>query len=122
MDKNQVTGLVLISGLLLVYFYFFAPKPTEEPPIENPVEMTTPDQDAIAQQEPEVQAQTLQAEAEQEIPQDSSETRTEGPFAEILNGEEKEVSIENDVAIFTFSTLGGSISSVELKKFETAAQ
>jgi YidC/Oxa1 family membrane protein insertase len=122
MDKNQVTGLVLISGLLLVYFYFFAPKPTEEPPIENPVEMTTPDQDPVSQQEPEVQAQTLQAEAEQDIQEDSSETGTQGPFAEILNGEEKEVSIENDVAIFTFSTLGGSISSVELKEFETAAK
>ena len=122
MDKNQVTGLVLISGLLLVYFYFFAPKPTEEPPIENPVEMTTPDQDPVSQQEPEVQTQTLQAEAEQDIQQDSSETGTQGPFAEILNGEEKEVSIENDVAIFTFSTLGGSISSVELKEFETAAK
>ena len=122
MDKNQVTGLVLISGLLLIYFYFFAPKPTEEEPVENPVEMTTPDQDPITQQEPEAQAQTLQVEAEQEIPQDSSETRAQGPFAEILNGEEREVSIENDVAIFTFSTLGGSITNVELKKFETAAK
>ncbi len=122
MDKNQVTGLVLISGLLLIYFYFFAPKPTEEQPVENPVEMTTPDQDPITQQEPEVQAQTLQLEADQELQRDSSQTGTEGPFAEILNGEEREVSIENDVAIFTFSTRGGSITSVELKEFETATK
>ncbi len=122
MDKNQVTGLVLISGLLLIYFYFFAPKPIEEPPVENPVEMTKPDQDVITQQEPEIQAQTFQAESDQEILQDSSDTNTQGPFANILSGEETEISIENDVAIFTFSTLGGSITHVELKEFETAAK
>jgi YidC/Oxa1 family membrane protein insertase len=122
MDKNQVTGLVLISGLLLIYFYFFAPKPAEEQPAGNPVEMTTPDQDAITQPEPQVQAQTIEAESDEEMKLDSADVKPQGPYTEILKGEDKDVSIENDVAIFTFSTLGGSISSVELKEFKTAAQ
>ena len=120
MDKNQVTGLVLISGLLLIYFYFFAPKPTEEQPVENPVEITAPDKEVVTQQETQKPAQTIQAEVDQGIKQDSSETKSQGPFTEILSGEDKEVSVENDVAIFTFSTLGGSIISVELKEFKTA--
>lgn len=122
MDKNQVTGLVLISGLLLIYFYFFAPKTKEEQPIENPVEITAPEQDAVTEQQPQVQNQILQAEANQGNQQDSIESNLQGPFAGILKGEDREVSIENDVAIFTFSTLGGSISNVELKEFKTASK
>jgi YidC/Oxa1 family membrane protein insertase len=122
MDKNQVTGLVLISGLLLIYFYFFAPKPAEEQPVDNPVEMTAPEQEPVSKQESKIQAQTIQAEAEQGIHQDTTEFKQEGPFAGILNGEDKVFEIENDVAIFTFSTLGGSITSVELKEFKTAAK
>lgn len=122
MDKNQVTGLVLISGLLLIYFYFFAPKPKEEQPIENPVEITAPEQDAVTEQQPQVQNQILQAEANQGNQQDSIESNLQGPYAGILKGEDREVSIENDVAIFTFSTFGGSISNVELKEFKTASK
>ena len=29
MDKNQAIGFVLMAALLMVYFYFFAPKPAE---------------------------------------------------------------------------------------------
>ena len=123
MDKNQVTGLVLISGLLLIYFYFFAPKPSEEQPIDNPVEMTSPvEQDGTQEQQPQIQAETIQAKPDQGIQPDTVEYNPEGPFAGILTGEEKEVTIENDVAIFTFSTLGGSITSVELKEFKTAGK
>ena len=31
MDKNQAIGFVLMAALLMVYFYFFAPKPPEQP-------------------------------------------------------------------------------------------
>ena len=30
MDRNALTGLVLITILMLVYFQFFAPKPPEQ--------------------------------------------------------------------------------------------
>mgnify|MGYP000860091499 CR=1 FL=1 len=48
MDKNSVTGIVLIMAMLLGYQYFFAPKE----PIENPkskIEATTPKKKAIVQ-------------------------------------------------------------------------
>jgi YidC/Oxa1 family membrane protein insertase len=48
MDKNSVTGIVLIMAMLLGYQYFFAPKE----PIENPkakIEATTAKNKAIVQ-------------------------------------------------------------------------
>lgn len=36
MDKNQATGLVLIFGILFLYFTFFAPKPEELPKTTKP--------------------------------------------------------------------------------------
>ncbi len=48
MDKNSVTGIVLIMAMLLGYQYFFAPKE----PIENPkakIEASSPKKKAIVQ-------------------------------------------------------------------------
>ena len=36
MDKNQITGLVLIMAMLLGYQFFFAPKIEPEKPQEKP--------------------------------------------------------------------------------------
>jgi len=120
MDKNQVTGLVLISVLLLVYFYFFAPKPKERQEGEEPVEMVSPDPQEVAELPEQMEELPAQAVVGEEEIQDTTQTSPEGPFAGIMDGEETEVTIENEVARFTFSTLGGSISSVQLKEFETA--
>lgn len=120
MDKNQVMGLVLISGLLLIYFYFFAPKPQEQQPAENPVEMVQPEQKPVVeQQQPALEPLAQEPSAITES-LDTTENQPTGPLSSILTGEEKEFVVENDVAKFTFSTLGGGISSVELKKFKTA--
>ena len=120
MDKNQVTGLILISGLLLVYFYFFAPKPKQQPTTEEPIEMVQPEQETVIEQKPAVQVTDTQQPALQPEKTDSLKTQPSGPFAGILTGEEQELTVENDVALFTFSTLGGGVISVELKDFVTA--
>lgn len=119
MDKNQVTGLVLISLLLLIYFYFFAPKPQDKPE-EQPVEMTQPAQPPAIEEQETITAQSPQQDP---VPAEKSDSTTIGStseFSHLLNGEARELIVENDVAIFTFSTRGGSVTSVELKDFETA--
>jgi len=120
MDKNQVTGLVLISGLLLAYFYFFAPKSQEQKPIEETREMVQPEQEPVVIQQPLTQEPLAQEQSVETETVDTFESDPSGPFSDFLIGEEKEVTIENEVAKFTFSTLGGGISSVELKDFKTA--
>ena len=122
MDKNQVTGLVLISLLLLVYFYFFAPKPPKQPPAQPQVETVQPEADSVAKQQQVIQEPPVQIQSDIIESVDTIQNEPTGPLASMLTGKEEEILIENDVAKFTFSTLGGSLSSVELKNFKTASK
>ena len=55
MDRNQVTGLILISLMLILYFQFFAP---------------TPQQQEIPTEQPQAQTEITQAEpAKAQVPQ-----------------------------------------------------
>jgi len=112
MDKNQVTGLILISLLLFAYYYFFAPKPAPEQPLEEPVEVIRESEKVLPQQEVIEDVRPQEAQAKDTTDHDSS-----GPFRSVLTGNDKEITIENDVALFTFSTLGGGIERVLLKEF-----
>ena len=112
MDKNQVTGLILISLLLLGYFYFaqdIQPPPQEQPP-QTEVQ-TTPGPDET----------TLQP-AENLAPDSAAFIRQQqefGELAQVMTGEAEDVTIENDELKVTFSTKGGAIKEVELKQYQT---
>lgn len=110
MDKNQVTGLVLISLLLFIYIYFFAPKPSSRPPaVKNQAE--APDTAKIRHSP----AETLR-------PAEKADTATLSEYKEIaplLTGKTRDIRVENEDAIFTFSTRGGQIKDVLLKEFLT---
>jgi YidC/Oxa1 family membrane protein insertase len=105
MDKNTITGLVLIFLLIVLWQNFFSPTP--EPVVNTPESTETPfnDEDAKVLQEP---------------------TQNTDP-KEILNSEidlrdslveEEIVILENEVLRLEFSTLGGIIKNATLKKFE----
>lgn len=114
MDKNQVTGLLLISLLLFAYYYFFAPKTVPEQPAEQPVEVIQDDAKVIPQEK------ELKDSIALTIPEiDTSAYDQAGPFSSVIHGEEKEITIENEVIRYTFSTRGGSIKRVLLKDFLT---
>jgi YidC/Oxa1 family membrane protein insertase len=110
MDKNQVTGLILMSVLMLVWFYFFQPKPQEQ----------------VESQEPVVEAPTVQTPSpieelvEQEEESDSVEMDATGPFSAMMNGKAEKIVIENDQVKYTFSNRGGIIREALLKEFFTA--
>ena len=58
MDKNSVTGIVLIMAMLLGYQYFFAPKE----PIENnkaKIEASRPKKNAIVQSKADLSAKSI---------------------------------------------------------------
>ncbi len=107
MDKNSAIGLTMISILLMVYFYFFAPQAEVVP--ENQKQTTTI-------------APTLQA----SVNQDSvSQSLLQQKFPELGNafmGEEKIIVLENEDIKLSLSSKGGFVKEVLLKKYKTSAK
>lgn len=114
MDKNQVTGLVLISVLMLVYFYFFVGKPQEPTNVEQPQELVQSTPETVIEKTTTFPEETINT------PEESVINEELGDFNNVLKGEEKEITIETDDVIYTFSTLGGNVTNVTLKEFFTA--
>lgn len=122
MDKNQVIGLVLLGILFIVYFQFFAPEPAVPENMESDKETT--------QQAPEMEKETDSATPQISTPVDTVETVNDsisrlenqqkyGVFAQASQGEEKEITLENNLVRIVFSTKGGIVKAVELKEFKT---
>ena len=103
MDKNQITGLVLIMAMLMGYQFFFAPK-------EKPLK---PQEKAkIAQKTPNSPAKIA--------PIDSNVAKTAaGDFATAALGTAKDVVLENKDIKVTFTSQGGRVKNVLLKNYET---
>jgi YidC/Oxa1 family membrane protein insertase len=110
MDKNSATGLFLISALLLIYLFFFAPK---EAPEKAPAKPTT-----TAATTPVQSADT--AVAATPAPLDSAAAaQTLGAFATAAQGTAQDVQLSNDNLVVTFSTKGGQVQAVRLNKYKT---
>ena len=103
MDKNQITGLVLIMGMLMAYQFFFAPK---EEPLKNK------EKAKITQITPNKSAKV--------VPIDSNVAKTAaGDFATAAVGTAKDVVLENKDIKVTFTSQGGRVKNVLLKNYET---
>lgn len=121
MDKNTIAGLVLIFIILFTASYLNKPS-------EKELERLRQQGDSIAQVEA-AKAKEKQFEAEQAALQqntlvvDSSKVNSElaglyGIFAVAAKGEEKFVTLENNLMKVVLSTKGGKIYSVELKDYK----
>lgn len=110
MDKNQATGLILFAAVILIYSLFFASVP--EPITEDQGLPNTEVQDASAstpiaeQQEPD---SVLQARQRQQF----------GDLSNLTEGNEEQITLENDELKVVLSSKGGEIKSVELKEYKT---
>ncbi|MCB2407614.1 membrane protein insertase YidC [Hymenobacter lucidus] len=105
MDKNQATGLFLISALLLVYLFFFSPKPPKEQPAAK---ATT------------TAAAKNGAGVAPAAPLDSATAaRTLGSFAAAAQGTAQQVQLQNANLTVTFSTKGGRVEAVRLNKYKS---
>lgn len=134
MDKNTISGLLLIGAIILGFSWFNAPTEAE-------IESAKIRQDSISL----VNSQKVEADIKREI---SNSTATEstiseisaesnsavlipdsllqaeafgtfGAFAGAANKEGKEVVVESDVLKLTFNTKGGRLAKVELKDYST---
>ena len=113
MDKNQVTGLILISLLLLGYFYFaqdMQPPPQQQAP-QTEALPTSP-----IQEESELKPADNTATDSVTLAMQQQEF---GALAQVMTGVAEEVTLENDELVITFSTKGGAIKQVELKQYQT---
>ncbi len=103
MDKNQITGLVLIMAMLMGYQFFFAPK-------ENP----------LKPQEKAKTAQTTPNTPAKIAVIDSNVAKTAaGDFATAALGTAKDIVLENKDIKVTFTSQGGRVKNVLLKNYET---
>jgi YidC/Oxa1 family membrane protein insertase len=114
MDKNQATGLILISILMIAYFWFFAETPQQPENIDgNQVEQTDQEQSKV-QSDPKTAAV---------IETDSSLNQALisqfGAFATAAKGESKVSTFNTETLEIQFDSKGGEIKNVELKDFKT---
>lgn len=115
MDKNQLTGLVLVSLLVFLYFHFFAPEPmpVEEKKETPTTQLVTPDQREEA---------TVVQEEEEAVPDSIQNLKDQvryGVFAAGAKGTAEDVVIENENVKITLSSKGANVKRVLLKKYET---
>lgn len=114
MDKNQATGLILISVMLFGYWMFFKPDlPAPEETATN-TELVTPSDST-----------TMSAQEAQDIPAlpdsllDVELVNKFGVFAAGAKGESVKKTIENETVKITFDSKGGKVSEVVLKSFDS---
>ncbi|WP_046245135.1 membrane protein insertase YidC [Hymenobacter terrenus] len=100
MDKNQATGLFLISALLLVYLFFFSPKnPDEKAPGKTPAATTAAGSTAATP-----------AAVPAIAPEAALDTTA---------GVVQDLTLTNANLTVTFSTRGGRVTAVRLNKYKT---
>lgn len=115
MDRNQFTGLILMFGLLVAYFAFFAPEP---PPPSEEKQVTEQGnqsgtiltEDNATSANPILEEDQLPDSARQGLNQSKF-----GAFAFAITDNEEKQMISNDELEITFTSKGGRITSVKMR-------
>lgn len=113
MDKNTITGLVLI-GILLVGFSFLS-RPSEE---QIAAQKKYYDSIAVVQQQQEALKAKTEAALANENKGAVAAADSSALFFNAMHGTDSKVSIQNSVAEITFTTKGGRVYSAMLKEYK----
>lgn len=108
MDKQTTLAFILIGAILLIWLYISAPDPSQAPPRQQTQDTT----DIAKEQEEKLIDDSASTEQDESILQETDQSL----FA-VKDKPEEMVRIENDVAVFEFSTTGGNFNKVFLKNF-----
>ncbi len=121
MDRNQTIGFVLILILLGVYFYFFSPKPAQKQTNTQDTTQNDTTQNVVGGQDTTVTADSVvnNSDSINDSIVNVKLTDKFGPFANAAKGKQKFITVENNLMKVKFSTKGGNIYSVDLKKYLT---
>lgn len=125
MDKNTIVGFVLIAGILLAMQYINQPSETEinrQNFVKDSIRQEQLRVDSIAKAKKEGIEEPSVINTIDTLLSDSSKTLALagdfGAFAPSASGEDKEVTIENNLLKLTFSTKGARIIDAQLKEYE----
>ena len=112
MNKDTLTGLILMGVLLVAYTWWAQPSQEE-------IEAFQHKQDSIAavQHDAEVKAKMAEAERKAQAAA-SAQGDSTALFFQALNGEEKDIVLKNDKLELTFSTKGGTLTKAVILGFE----
>jgi YidC/Oxa1 family membrane protein insertase len=114
MDRNQATGLILFAAVILVYSLFFASSP-EIPEVET---ATTPQTESIQSNAASKQAITDTI-SENDSTLDAARLSKYGVLASMTLGEEKTLTLENDLIQVEISSKGAQVKKVILKEYKS---
>lgn len=108
MDRNQITGLILMLVFITVYFAFFAPEPPA-PVVSTASDTTT----VVASNQPTAPTYTLSDSARARL----NESKY-GLFSTAAQGNDDLTEIETENLRLAFSSKGGLVKRVEIKDFQ----
>ncbi|SKB86837.1 YidC/Oxa1 family membrane protein insertase [Parapedobacter luteus] len=110
MDRNSITGLVLIFIIIAGSFYLLQPS-------EEELKRERQLQDSLARARAGIEQVDRDTTVQQTTALDSA--LLSGPFGNAIQGEDRVVTLENDYIRAAISTKGGRVKSVELKNETT---
>ena len=123
MDRNSITGIILIT--IILAFFWWVNKPSEQELAEQQRRRDSIATVEIQKAEAERQAKALQLDQQniQEEVKDSTVLAQEqsnryGLFAEAAMGEQSFITLENELIRMTLSSKGARVYSVELKQYK----
>lgn len=123
MDKNSIIGLVVIAGILIGWMMLMKPS-SEEIARQQQIRDSIAQVEALAEKaKADVLSETNTTTAPAITLSDSAKTAIMqskfGDFAAVATGENKTITIENELIKVNVLSKGGRIGSVELKEYKT---
>ncbi|HNK91168.1 MAG TPA: hypothetical protein PKN63_11470, partial [Chitinophagales bacterium] len=116
MDKNTITGIVLII-LIWVAMSVYNSKQQEKFETTQKIEQKSEKKDTSVASLPNIDS--VQKNAVDSSVDNKLDLVEYGVFGAAANGTKQEIIVENEDCIFTFSNKGGVLTKIELKKFKT---
>ena len=122
MDKNTITGFLLIGLLLFAFSWLNQPSP-EQLAQQRQYQDSIAAVQAIQEKEAQQAAQTEARAQEEVFVSDSARIASLenqfGAFAQAVVGEDKIITLENEVLALKVSAKGGMLTEARLKNYNT---
>jgi YidC/Oxa1 family membrane protein insertase len=115
MDRNTIIAFVLISAILIVWLFISSPQPPAPTGKTSDSTIVTNDK---KKEKPQEKTQAAEPETKLVDQKEANDSLKFGAFFQAPKGEEKTITIENELVKMELSTRGGNIKKYYLKKFK----